>query len=117
MLHGWSLAMTIVLATCLIVPPRAFADEDPVFHLKFKDGTIEPVVTTVPANTRLKLVLTNDGVTPVEFESIELRKEKVIGPGVTTFIIIRRLDEGEHSFFDDFHPGAPKAKLVATEDF
>ena len=92
------------------------ADEDPVFEITFRDGAIEPLVTIVPMATRFKLVLKNEGATPVEFESIELRKEKVLGPGVTTFIVIRRLDQGEHLFFDDFHPNARNAKLVATEN-
>ena len=42
-----------------------------------------------------------------------LRKEKVIGPGVTTSMVIKYLDPGEYSFFDDFHPEAPPAVLVA----
>lgn len=72
-----------------------------------------PTVLEVPAGTRLKLELRNSGTDPVEFESIELRKEKVLGPGVTSFIVVRRLDPGEYRFFDDFHPGMPPATLVA----
>ncbi len=55
----------------------------------------------------------NAGATPAEFESRELRKEKVLGPGVTSTLVIRTLDPGEYDFFDDFHPEAPPAVLVA----
>jgi len=93
----------------------AIADEDPVFAIEFTGGAIMPPLLEVPAGTRFKLELRNTGVDPVEFESLELRKEKVLGPGVTTFIVIRRLDPGEYRFFDDFHPGMPPARLVARE--
>ncbi|TGV82232.1 cupredoxin domain-containing protein, partial [Mesorhizobium sp. M2D.F.Ca.ET.145.01.1.1] len=42
-------------------------------------------------------------------------KEKVLGPGVTSFVVIRRLNPGEYRFFDDFHPGMPPAMLIAKE--
>jgi hypothetical protein len=112
--HLSRLACAAALA-CFLLPSSGLTDEDPVFSLTFRDGAIEPLVTVVPVGTRFKLVLKNEGESPVEFESTELRKEKVLGPGVTTFIVIRRLDAGEHVFFDDFHPSAPNAKLVATE--
>jgi hypothetical protein len=91
------------------------ADEDPVFVIEFANGAINPAVLDVPAGSRFKLELRNSGADPVEFESIELRKEKVLGPGVTSFIVIRRLDPGEYRFFDDFHPDTPPARLVARE--
>ena len=77
------------------------------------DGRIEPLRLEVPADRRFKIVLRNDGQSPIEFESLELRKEKVVGPGVTTFLVIRRLDAGEYAFFDDFHPLMPQAKIIA----
>lgn len=98
-----------------LLAQTAFADEDPVFAIQFTDGAIVPSTIEVPANTRFKLELRNTGKSPVEFESIELRKEKVLGPGVTSFVVIRRLDPGEYRFFDDFHLDMPPATLIARE--
>jgi len=67
----------------------------------------------VPANTRFKLELHNDGSTPVEFESIPLRKEKVLAPGASSFLVFRSLDVGTYAFFDDFHLDMPPASMVA----
>jgi hypothetical protein len=89
------------------------ADEDPVFRIEFADGAINPQRLEVPANKRFKIELHNKGKTPVEFESLELKKEKVVAPDTTTFIVIRRLDPGEYKFFDDFHLDTPPAVLVA----
>ena len=87
--------------------------EDPTFRIEFKDGAVTPLRLEVPANTRLRLELANLGDTPAEFESLELRKEKVIAPQSQTVMVIRTLDPGEYPFFDDFHPGAAPAVLVA----
>ena len=89
------------------------ADEMPMFQIEMKDGAIMPLRVEVPANTAFKLELHNAGTTPVEFESLELRKEKVIAPGVTTSMVFRRVAPGEYKFFDDFHLDAPSALLIA----
>ena len=107
--------LTALLFAALFSSAAAFAEEDPVFVIKFADGKIDPPVLEVPANRRFKLILQNEGTTPVEFESNELRREKVLGAGTTSFIVIRRLDPGEYDFFDDFHLDTPPAKLIARE--
>lgn len=91
----------------------ALADEEPTFRIEFRDGAVTPDRIEVPAGRRFRLELANIGQSPIEFESLELKKEKVVAPGATTFLVIRTLDPGEYSFFDDFHPGGPSAKLVA----
>jgi Cupredoxin-like domain len=89
------------------------AQDMPVFSIEFKDGVITPLRTEVPARRAFKIELHNTGTTPAEFESIELHREKVLAPQSTTFIVFRTLDPGEYKFFDDFHPDAPQAVLVA----
>jgi len=112
---SFSVRLLSLLFLALVAMTPAFADEDPVFTIKFADGKIDPPVVEVPANRRFKLILQNEGTTPVEFESNELRREKVLGAGTTSFIVIKRLDPGEYDFFDDFHLDTPPAKLIARE--
>lgn len=110
---GWS--GRLLIAAALMSPcSAAFAeDEDPVFEVHFSNGIISPAVIEVPANTRFKLDLYNDGSSPIEFESIPLRKEKVLGPGASSFLVFRSLREGDYAFFDDFHLDMPPARLIA----
>jgi uncharacterized protein (DUF58 family) len=89
------------------------AGEDPIFKIEFQDGKVVPQRLEVPANRRFQLNLVNSGDTPAEFESNELRKEKVLAPKSASLLVFRTLDPGEYSFFDDFHPDAPKAVLIA----
>lgn len=79
-LHRVAAAVLIGLAVFAGMAP-AQADELPTFTLRFKpDGTFEPATLEVPAG-RFKIELINESNEPVEFESIPLRKEKVLGPG------------------------------------
>lgn len=104
-----------VIAGLVVVSGQhpALADDEPTFRIEFKDGLISPMRLDVPAKTRIRLELVNLGDMPAEFESLELRKERVVAPHSETVMVIRTLDPGEYPFFDDFHPGAAPAVLVA----
>jgi hypothetical protein len=106
--------VAILLAALFLVSGAAktLAEEEPVFTIEFKDGNIVPERLEVPAKRRFQLQLRNNGDTPAEFESNELRKEKVLAPMTTSILVFRTLDPGEYPFFDDFHPDA-KAVLIA----
>lgn len=100
------------LAAAPFVVRGARAEDMPTFRIEMRDGAIVPDRLEVPANTRIKIEIANTGATPVEFESLELKREKVVAAGDTGSLVIRRLDPGTYEFFDDFHPGT-KATLVA----
>ena len=89
----------------------ALSQEMPVFKIEMRDGTITPSRIEAPANVPFKFEITNTGRTPAEFESLELKREKVLAPGASSSIVFRRVEAGEYEFFDDFHPEA-RAKLV-----
>lgn len=91
------------LGLAIAVMATAGAAELPTFTLTFNaDGTVEPARLEVPAG-RFKLVLVNRSNEPVEFESLPLRKEKVLGPGVESFVVLTISRPGEYPYFDDFH--------------
>ena len=104
------LIASLALATC---GPAAAQDSEPTFRIEIRDGVISPLVIEVPANTRIRLELSNTGSSPVEFESVQLKKEKVIAGGNSTVMVIRNLDPGTYDFFDDFHIDMPHAKIIA----
>jgi hypothetical protein len=106
-------AVAALTAAWLSAVPHLRADDMPTFVIELKDGVISPLRLEVPANRTFKIELRNTGTTPAEFESLELHREKVLAAQSTSFIVIKNLDPGEYKFFDDFHPGAPQAVLVA----
>ncbi|CAG7602972.1 cupredoxin domain-containing protein [Candidatus Vallotia tarda] len=95
-------------AACLLAWSVAFSNisgalDLPTFRLEIADGKFHPARIEVPANQRIKIELHNTGHGAVEFESMQLRKEKVLAPGAESFIVIAPLSPGKYKFFDDFH--------------
>ena len=88
-------------------------DDLPTFQLEMNDGRLSPARLVVPAGRKIMIELHNKGKTPAEFESIPLRKEKVLAPGAKSFIVIAPLSAGEYPFFDDFRATTAKGVLVA----
>ena len=58
----------------------------PSYQLEIRDGHFTPPSLLVPAGQRFKVIVHNRGQGPVEFESLPLRVEKVLGPGVSSFV-------------------------------
>ncbi|CAM5183153.1 hypothetical protein CDEF62S_04592 [Castellaniella defragrans] len=109
-MRGW-LGLALFLMAGWFGPASVAHADMPTYTLTFKaDGTFEPARLEVPAG-RFKIVLVNESTEAVEFESLPLRKEKVLGPGVTSFVVLSLSRPGEYPFFDDFHPQA-KGTLV-----
>ena len=84
----------------------AQAADLPTFQLEMNDGKLNPARIEVPSGQRIKIEVHNVGKGAAEFESVELRKEKVLAPGASSFVVIAPLSPGEYKFFDDFHQTA-----------
>lgn len=91
----------------------ARAAETATFEVVARDGRLFPERLEVPANTKLKLVIKNQGKTAIEFESIALRVEKVLAPGATSFVVIHPLKPGTYEFVDEFHEQTGKMQVIA----
>jgi hypothetical protein len=105
--------LAIAALAAIFVTAAAGAEDMAVFAIEMKDGAIKPLRLEVPANRTFKIELHNIGTTPAEFESVELHREKVLAPQSSSFIVFKNLSPGEYKVFDDFHPDAPQAVLVA----
>lgn len=88
------------------------ADDKVTLELKMKDGDMIPLVLNAPANKIIRIKVSNIGRGPVEFESTQLIKEKVLAPGASSVIVIAPKKPGTYIFFDDFHLNKPKGQLI-----
>ena len=52
---------------------------------------------------------------PNSLQSVGRFTPRKIAPHSQAVLVIRTLDPGEYPFFDDFHPDAPQAVVVARE--
>ena len=76
----------------------------PVFEIEIRNHLFIPSEFTIPANTKVKLIVYNRDPTPEEFESYELNREKVIVGNRKAIIFIGPLPAGEYPFFGEFYP-------------
>ncbi len=103
---GWCI---LVLYICL--SPATFA-ERPVITIEIRNHLFIPSEITVPANTKVKLMIKNLDSTAEEFESYELNREKVILGHQKAVIFIGPLSPGEYPFFGEFYPKTAQGKII-----
>jgi len=113
-LQGVASMFSPLLVLAAFSPPEVAhaAEAMPVFSIKALGGILEPDMIEVPADTRFKIEIENEGTDPIEFECSELRLEKVLAGGAKSYVVINGLKPGTYMFFDDFHPNTGKVHVV-----
>lgn len=104
--------LALMAAAFLFLPAKAGAADLLTYTVVAKEGRFIPNMLNVPAGVRFKIVVRNQGHDAIEFESLQLRKEKVLAPGAESFVVIAPLKPGEYEFFDEFHPNTGRARIV-----
>jgi plastocyanin len=90
----------------------ALADDDKP-TIVIKNHVFDPAELKVPAGKRITLTVDNQDPTPEEFESRELRVEKVI-PGSSKGVVrFGPLDAGTYPFLGEFNQATAKGKVIA----
>ena len=106
------LALTLIALAAGYPAAESLAADEP-YTLTIKDHRFEPAQLEVPAGKKLKLLVKNLDATPEEFESHDLKREKVIaGKGQAT-INIGPLKPGSYKFFGEFHPKTAQGQIIA----
>ena len=99
--------------TCLVLTVAVAAGADVEIPLTIEKNRFQPEEIRVKAGTPFVLVVTNKDATPEEFESKELRIEKVIPGGKTMKIRVRALKPGSYPFVGEYHEATAKGRIVA----
>jgi len=91
----------------------AYAAPLPNYDITIADGVFDPPSIEVPAGQRFKITIQNTGSSPAEFENLSMRVEKVLGPGVRSFVVIHPLKPGSYHFIDEFHMDMAGFEIIA----
>ena len=102
----------LVLALIFEHATSAMAQDAP-YTLILKDHKFQPTEIEIPADKKITLIVKNQDPTPEEFESIELRREKVVPGGEQITVYIGPLKPGRYEFFGDFNPATARGHIVA----
>jgi plastocyanin len=73
-----------------------------------------PASFTVPAGQRVQIVLINRDAATEEFDSHDLRVEKLVTPNGKATFWIGPLAPGTYSFMGEFHPATAQGRVTAV---
>ena len=108
--------VTLVLVAVLVgasgVPP-ALAADPPEVALTIEGNRFKPEELRVKAGAPFVLVIANKDSSPEEFESKDLRVEKIVPGGKTVRMRIPALTPGTYKFFGDYHATTAQGRIVA----
>ena len=103
------LAFAVLMSASL----GAFAAGEPEFAISIENHKLAPDRIEVPAGKKVKLVVENKDATPEEFESEQLKVEKVIPGKTKATIFVGPLKAGEYKFVGEFNEKTAKGVIVA----
>ena len=90
----------------------AAAQESANLTVSIKNHRFQPAELQAPANVPIVLHVKNLDSTPMEFESVSLRVEKVVTATGEGVIRLRPLSPGRYNFFDDLNQQANGVLVV-----
>jgi len=89
------------------------AQAESSYELVIRDHRFEPEVLNVPAGKKFKLLVKNLDATPEEFESHDLKREKVIAGKASATINLGPLKPGSYKFVGEYHEKTAQGRIVA----
>jgi hypothetical protein len=103
------IALGVGVISLWFLTSAAQADD---FTLTFQNHRFDPTDITIPADTKIKLIVKNADTTAEEFESADLNREKVVAAGGQITVFIGPLSKGSYEFFGDFHQDTARGHIV-----
>ena len=110
-LFRWGVMALMVVAACALGALPAGAQAE--IALTIENNRFQPDEIRVKANSPFVLVITNKDKAPEEFESHDLRIEKVIPAGKTIRVKVNGLKPGTYAFEGEYHAKTAKGRIVA----
>lgn len=80
--------------------------------LNIKDHQFSPATLEIPAGQKVNIVVKNLDVTPEEFDSDDLHREKLVPAGKEITLSVGPLKAGTYKFKGEFHPKTAQGTLV-----
>ena len=102
----------IALSGAVLIPAGAVRADDMV-AIVIKDHKFEPAEVKVPANKRVTLLVDNQDATSEEFESNEMKVEKIVGGRKQIKVMVGPLKPGRYPFFGEFHEATAQGAVIA----
>lgn len=107
----------LIFLLFIFVMQTAIATDNDIVtvDLHIKDHQFVPDIIELPTNKKICIIVYNEDPTIEEFESLDLKREKIVLGNSFIKIILAPLAPGEYKFFGDFHQETAQGKIVVTE--
>ena|SRR5436309_11657701 len=103
--------MRSLLALAVFLALPAFAADD--IAVTIENHKFSPARIEIPAGQKVRLMVENKDATPEEFDSSDLRIEKVIPGKSKAPIFVGPLKAGEYKFVGEFNSSTAQGVIVA----
>ena len=104
LVSGWS---------ALAMIPGFVLAQDPEVSLAIEKNRFQPEEVRVKAGAPFVLVITNKDGAPEEFESKDLKIEKIVPGGKTIRVRVPALKAGAYRFVGEYHEATANGRIVA----
>jgi len=116
-----SVLVKLAVTSSLLFSASVFAASVPVpndepVKLVIENHGFTPSTFTVPAGKRFRIQLTSHDDSVDEFESYDMKFEKIVVPGDTITVFAGPMHPGTYTFFDDYHPDQAKGTVVVEAE-
>lgn len=102
------LLLSITVIFCVVAKTQSF-------FLILENHTFSPNVLTIPANTKVKIIIENRDKTAEEFDSFDLNREKMLFSGRKTTVFVGPLPPGKYEYFGEYHPNIARGYITVVE--
>lgn len=89
-----------------------YSSEVMIKKLVIKDHLFEPKELIIPEGIKVKLIIKNEDLTVEEFESFDLKREKIIPGNTEVTVSIGPLKKGIYKFFGEFNPKTAQGTII-----
>ncbi|MFE8069918.1 cupredoxin domain-containing protein [Marinobacteraceae bacterium S3BR75-40.1] len=101
----------LFLSSLLAVALPAMA-ATPTFNLTIKDHRFQPSELTLPAQQKVKLVVSNEDASPEEFEGEDFDVERIIPGNTSATLHVGPFKPGRYEFMGEFNEDTAQGVLI-----
>ena len=102
----------LIAALGFLNNPGVASAEIEVYTIVIKDHKFSPAELTIPAQKKVKIIVENHDPTAEEFESDELRREKIVPANGKITIFIGPLPPGTYKYIGEFHKDTAQGVII-----
>jgi hypothetical protein len=106
--------MKLLYFILLLLPFNLSASTEE-YRMVISDHKFIPDELIVPAGKKIKLLIYNSDDEAEEFESFDLKREKIIPSKSNITVNISPLEPGEYKFFGEFHIKTAQGIIIAKD--